>query len=456
MHVGWTMRLEGAPPSLAALRRHLSSRLDAVPRFRRRVVRPALGISDPFWVDDPGFDIARHVDAVTVPAPGGPGELRETASALLSVPLPRHRPLWRLYLVDGLTSGWAVVGQAHHALVDGIAAIEVAMLLFEPADEPQPPRTAAPWHPAPAPSFQEATTATASARASAGASTAFGALRSVASGRIVGQLRQAREAVETLATPAPTTALDHNETHERAVAFGEVSLDGVRKAGRRHGCTINDVVLAASSLAIGRALRRRGETPESIKALVPVSTRADGELDELGNRISFITVTLPTGEIDPVRALRAVRGQTQAAKAGQHAAPLDALARTSDLLPGVARRVIARSAARAAAFNVVVSNVPGPPIDLALMGRRLLAVHPMVPFLDGHSLSIGVLSYRGRLQIGLSADAAVVPDALDVARDLEQAFDALRAAPSQAPTPWRTRARTRRDRAARTQRATSR
>ena len=137
LHVGWTILVDGRAPSLSALRRHVEGRLEHVPRFRRRVAQPPLGLGDQHWADDPGFDIARHVHAMTLAPPAGPGELRELAGALLSAPLDRAHPLWRMYLVGGLQGGgWAVVGQAHHALVDGIAAVEVAMLLFDAAGHP--------------------------------------------------------------------------------------------------------------------------------------------------------------------------------------------------------------------------------------------------------------------------------------------------------------------------------
>jgi hypothetical protein len=151
---------------------------------------------------------------------------------------------------------------------------------------------------------------------------------------------------------------------------------------------------------------------------------------------------------DPVEILRHVRTQTRARKAGSAAAPLEMVSDVAELLPGGARRIVARTAARAASFNAVVSNVPGPPIELDLLGRRVTAVYPAVPFLHGHALSIGALSYRGRLNLCVYADAAIVPDAAEVARDLEAAFDALRIVPRRADTPWRARARSRRQRAA--------
>jgi len=255
---------------------------------------------------------------------------------------------------------------------------------------------------------------------------------------------EVRAAAEALARPAAPTGLNRSLTRRREVAFAEAPLEELRTAARKHGATVNDVLLAGSSLAVGRALKRRGDRPQAIKALVPVNTRTGGS-GELGNDISFITVELPVRETDPLTVLRAVRDATRAAKANGEARPLRALAQAADLLPGPGRRLVTRAAARAAAFNIVVSNVPGPDQPLTLLGRRLTAMHPAVPFLHGHALSIGVLSYAGRLQAGIYADAEVLPDAVDVARDLEQALDALRVGHrEQAQTPWRARARARR------------
>jgi diacylglycerol O-acyltransferase / wax synthase len=424
LHVGWTLKLEGPAPSVAAMRRHIDARLDSLPRFRRRV-------DGQQWVDDPGFDVARHVHGMTLAAPGGPGELRALAGRLLSRPLDMERPLWRMSLVDGLAGGgWGIVGQAHHALVDGIAAVQVALLLFDGVEAA--PST---WTPRPAPGAARV----ARAGAARAARTVAGALRSpsLPAGEV-------RAATRSLGQPAAPTALDRSLTSRREVAFAEAPLEDLRAAGRGHGATVNDVLLAASSLALGRALKRRGDNPQAVKVLVPVNTRT-GEPGDLGNDISFVTVELPVAETDPLTVLRAVRDSTRAAKAGGEARPLRALAQAADLLPAAGRRLITRAAARTAAFNVVVSNVPGPTTDLTMLGRRLTAMHPAVPFLHGHALSIGALSYAGRLQAGIYADAEVVPDAVEIARDLEQALDSLRLGHrDHAVTPWRARARERR------------
>jgi WS/DGAT/MGAT family acyltransferase len=228
------------------------------------------------------------------------------------------------------------------------------------------------------------------------------------------------------------------------VGFADVSLPETQDAGRRHGATVNDVLLAATTIALGRALRRRGEQPDRVKVMVPVNVRGQGPSDELGNRISVLHVDLPVAESDPVRVLRLVRGQTRARKA-RGTELVQALGEVAELLPGLGRRSVVRAASRAAPYNVIVSNVPGPPVTLYVLGRPLSAIYPAIPILQDHGPTVGALSYRDRLHVGLYADAAVLPEVVDVARDLEAAFDALRLAPAPGPTPWRVRARALRD-----------
>lgn len=441
LHVGWTMRFTGTPPSLAALRRHVEGRLDALPRFRRRVVEPALGLGDPHWADDAGFDVARHVHAVRLAAPAGPRELRDLASVLLATPLDRRRPLWRMTLVTGLQGdGFALVGQAHHALVDGVAALEVAALVLDPVSHARPAGPHAGWTPAAAPSAAGALGSALRRRARDGGAAA----------RALPQAASITRAAGALLLPTASTGLERSLTRERRTAFASVPLADVRAAAHLHDATVNDALLASAAVALGAALIRRGERPAAVRALVPASTRGAGEdAADLGNRISFLAIDLPLGEPDPARVLRTVRSRTRSRKNAGDAGAGDALLRSADLLPPAGRAAAARAAARAARFTLVVSSVTGPSDPLALLGRELTGAWPAVPLLDGHALSIGAISYAGRLHAGIYADAEVVPDAADIARDLERALDALRTAPAATATPWRARARARRD-AART------
>jgi WS/DGAT/MGAT family acyltransferase len=260
-----------------------------------------------------------------------------------------------------------------------------------------------------------------------------------------GSLWESRTTLQAMAGSAPQTALDHTQGRRRAVGFADASLSETRDAGRRHGATVNDVLLAATSIALGRALRRRGDQPERLKVMVPVNVRPEGTGSDLGNRLSVVHVDLPVAEADPVRVLRIVRLQTRARKASGGTELVQALGEAAELLPGLGRRAVVRAASRAAPFNVIVSNVPGPSVPLYVLGRRLTGIYPAVPILHDHGPTVGALSYRDRLHIGLYADAAVLPEVVDVARDLEAAFDALRLAPVPGPTPWRARARARRD-----------
>ncbi len=258
-------------------------------------------------------------------------------------------------------------------------------------------------------------------------------------------------AAGALVLPTTATGLERSLTRERRVAFASAPLADVRDAARRHDATVNDALLAASAVALTAALLRRGERPATVRALVPANTRSGTEeASGHGNRISFLAIDLPLGEPDPGRVLRTVRARTGARKRAGDAGTGDALLRSADLLPPAGRKAAARAAARAARFTLVVSSVTGPAAPLALLGRELTGAWPAVPLLDGHALSIGAVSYAGRLHAGVYADADVVPDAAEIARDLERALDALRTAPAQPTgTPWRARARARRD-AART------
>lgn len=446
MHVGWTIRFGGTPPTLAALRRHLDRRLHLVPRFRRRVVAPPLGLGDARWADDPGFDIARHVHAVALPPPGGAAELRELAGVLLAAPLDPARPLWQVHLVRGLhPGGFALLGQVHHALVDGIAAIEVAMLLFGPEPEEGTPAFA-PSAGRPLPVQAAASVATRAlglARVAREAAASAGRTGTTLAGAQEA-LRDAAGAAEGLLRPAPRTSLDGSRTPAREVAFATAGLEAVQEAGRRVGATVNDVLLAASTLALGRALRRRGEQREALKALVPVNIRGDGQADAQGNKISFLAVDLPVAEMDPVAVLERVRDDAREAKSGHTPAPIAAALAAADLLPRRGRALAARGVLRLTGFNLIISNVPGPPVELSLMGRPMQAIFPAVPIPDGHALTIGALSYGGRLHVGLLADAAIVPDAVDVAREVEKAFDVLQVATrggARGPAPARNPAR---------------
>jgi WS/DGAT/MGAT family acyltransferase len=430
-HVGWTLLLEGEPPSLRALRRHVAARLELLPRFRRRVVTSRLRLHDPVWVDDEEFSVARHVLGVQAPPDGGTAELRALAGELLSTPLDRRRPLWRLYLITGLREGrFAIVGQAHHALTDGLGEVALATLLLdrEPTSAALIPRS---FDPAAPPGILERLRATAGERVRLGRKAGGFALRTLMNPGALGEglsgLQRLGDALAAVGTRAPVTKLNRPIGSRRAVAFTRLDLAAARELGRRQGTSTSDVVLATAALALGRYLRRADECHPWLRVLVPVNTRA-ADAEELGNQVSAMFVELPVGEREPVAVLSEVARQTQHNQRENRAEPIDAMLRASRFAPTPVRDVIAWLLSRPQTFNAVLSNVPGPAEPLYLLGRRVQAAYPAIPLAQGHGLSIGVLSYCGSLHVGLYADPEIVPDLVAVARDFASAFDALRLA----------------------------
>lgn len=444
MQVGWTMRFAGQPPTLEELRRHVELRLTSVPRLRRCIAQPALGIGDPHWVDDPLFAIDRHVNEIQMIASSAQPQLSAIAEELLSQPLDRSRPLWRLQLVTGLSDGsFAIIGQAHHALIDGLAAIEIATIIFDGIGAPDHQALAG-WLPADAPSTTEVLTAAALSRIGAGSDVATTLVRALAEGP--GPIVEAVTALLSLFTPGNRTALENSASSRRRIAFSSLPMARMQEAAERHGVTINDVLLAASGGAISGALARRGEQPEGVRVLVPTAVRQPGEsAAEHANRISIMVVELPLNANDPGSVLRTIGRRTKTLKRAGYAGTLDTAIRAADLLAPAVRSAAVRAAVGAAHFTVVISNVPGPSEPLSLIGRQLEGIWPAVPLVDGHALSIGAISHGGILHVGCFADAALVPDVELIAAEIEQTFERLCELPAQAPAPWQQRARQRRD-----------
>lgn len=478
LHVGWTIKIDGRAPSVGGLRRHLLSRMDRVPRFRRRLVGTALAGGELRWEDDHGFDIARHVMGVTATAPGDGEALRQMAGRLLSTALPLDRPLWRIYLVDGLEDGFAVVGQAHHALIDGIAAIEVAALLFDAEPNPRPePRSA--WRPARTGNAEAALSLTrerfrlgagkgaAVARAGRETATRTKDLVLRPSAPPVPRLEPPAEAARTVSAltdllrPPASTPMAATAGPAREVGLSVLELDSVRRVARRHDATVNDVLLACVGHALGHALQRRDEIPVPLKAMMPVNVRT-GSAQDLGNALSFVFVDLPSDRDDPHEGLREVVERTRRVKEGDYAATLTGIVRLADLVPTAGRRAVSKVVATATRFDLTVSNVPGPDVPLYLLGRRVRMLFPAVPMWHGHGLTVGALSYCGNIHVCVYADRGVVTDAQQIAVDVSHTAVALdqaagtpdarsgirRTAGSLPPTPWAVRARARRERTA--------
>ncbi len=428
MHVAWSGVFEppanGPRPSVAALRAKVAARLMHAPRFRQRLAFPPLRLAEPTWVDDHEFDIARHVTAL---GDGGPVSLTRfgvLTDAVLSEPLDRARPLWHVYLVPRLHDGRiGLVFKMHHALVDGKSAVELALLLFDtsPDAEPEPEDE---WRPADPPNAARLALEAFASNAAEPLRAARGMARIAGrpgEGGIAGTVKRAALAFEQdLLRSAPPSYLNSPIGPARVLVRHRARMDHIVHAKRRAGATVNDVCLAAVSGALRELALLRRERPQPLKAMVPVSVRADDQRRDLGNRISFAFIELPVEVRSREGRLERVHQATAAFKASGRPAGTGAVLGALGLLPDLLKDRAARLASSARVFNLTVSNIPGPRFPVYMLGAELSEAYPVVPLAEEHALAIGMFSYRDRMCFGLYAD----PDALPEVDELPGFLDA--------------------------------
>ena len=431
VHVGATIVVEGESPDFDELVTHVEQRLNLVPRFRQRVTRTPLGLDNPVWADDPRFDIRWHVRRAALPRPCSMAELRELVGQLMSQPLDFERPLWQLYLIEGLEGNrHAYVNKTHHALVDGVSAVDVGTVILDPSRDGTEITVAdEPWEPdQPSPGMLMVRGASERiARPLRGARKA--ARSAVAMPRATASnVMRTAEAFASLAAGGPSaspTFINGEIGRDRRVAFVSTDLGLMKGARAETDATVNDVILAGATGGLRRCFERRGEPlPEHIVALVPMSVRRPEEQNDLGNRVATLMVPLPIRELDPVERLRAIHAQTQRLKSSKQAQAASLVIEATGWTPPTINRVLAGAISRPLNWNLVVSNVPGPQVPFYLLGRRIEAIYPFVPLSpQGHALSVGVLSYDGGVYFGLAGDRDVLPDLDLLAADLAEALD---------------------------------
>jgi WS/DGAT/MGAT family acyltransferase len=426
MHVGWAAAFdppdERPAPSFEQLRDHIARRLHRAPRYRQRLAGVPLGVARPVWVDDDRFDVTRHVrraDRASLP---------ELAGLVLSTPLSRERPLWEMWIADRLDDGRiGVVGKAHHCMVDGIAAVELATVLLDPEPDrpPDPPHD---WKPGESPGQARLLVDGLVDRARDQLALAGSAARLLASpGKLAAGAQRAGGALlNSLAPASPLDAMNGPISPYRALATLARPLDELRAVKRAYGCTLNDVVLAVACGGVRRHLERHGERPTRLKAMVPVNVRAGGAAGELGNRISFIFLELPCDEPGAERRLRDISLATTHAKESGEPAGATTVLDLAASAPSILQRAMSRLVASPRTFNVVVSNIPGPQAPVWMLGCRLGEAYPIVPLADRHALSIGFTTVAGGAFFGIYADRDAAPDAELLAQDIGDALDELR------------------------------
>jgi WS/DGAT/MGAT family acyltransferase len=431
MHIGALATFDGPPPGYAELLEHLGGRLDLVPRYRRRLARAPLDALRPVWVDDPAFSVGHHVRRTALPSPGGREELLGLVGRTFSAQLDRNRPLWELWLVEGLADGgFALIFKSHHALIDGLAGVSLASAVLdaEPGGRPSVERPAPEPSIAPGPRELLALGLADAARAGIGlGAAALAAARRPAAtvARAQGAAGALGELARELAHPAPRTPLGVPIGPDRRLATASCRLDAVR----RPDATVNDVLLSAVAGALRRLLLAREVAVENglvLRALVPVARRAQSSgAVALGNEVTAVRAPLPVGIADPLARLEAVRGSMSEVKASGQARGAGALIAIGELLPVPLLAWAAGLPVATRLFNLLVTNVPGPASALHLLGREMREAYPVALLPRGQALAIAILSYNGALGVGLLADPEALPELDALAGWLEEELAAL-------------------------------
>ncbi|MBS1881112.1 MAG: wax ester/triacylglycerol synthase family O-acyltransferase [Actinobacteria bacterium] len=437
MHVASTSIFEGPAPSHEEFRNHIAARLHLVPRFRQKLRFVPLDQGRPVWVDDPYLNLDYHVRQTALPAPGSDEQLRNLAARIFSQQLDRSKPLWELWLVEGLDDGrFAIIGKSHHALVDGISGVDITTVLFDLDPQPDPPPAPPPpWLAQPEPTdfhlFQEALRE----RLTSPREIARGARYTMRGPRKVLRGIGATTKMVGAGFSAPSSVFNVEIGPHRRFAMTQADLDDLKRIKNAHGGTVNDVILAIVAGGIGRYLRARGRETEGVelRAMVPVSVRAADERGALGNRITAMMAPLPVGVEDPVERLALVSAAMGDLKASGQAVGAEILTKLTDFAPTTIASQAARLQPAQRFFNLVVTNVPGPQFPLYLLGRRMESIFPMVPLAHKQALCIGIMSYDGQVNFGLIGDYDAMADLQSFALDLEE--ETAEAIASAAPAP---------------------
>jgi WS/DGAT/MGAT family acyltransferase len=450
MAVGGLMLFAPEPRlTRAMVAARLTERIHLIPQLRQRLEEPPLGLANPVWTDDTGFDLDWHVRQAGLPTPGGEAELGALIGREFSHRLDRSRPLWEATVIEGLEDGrQGLLMKVHHALVDGMAAIGLAALVLDPGEVPlEIPPADGDWEPRRYDLRRHVTRLASRPLALAPRLMLDGMQRALAPDprRAAAEMRRATEVALELARTrpsAPMTPLNRPISPNRRFALATGDLASVKRAGKAAGATVNDALLAVVAGAIGRYLEASGDpsgragwagaNPRPV-ALVPVSVRPAGPAEgETGNRISTVFVELPVGEPELAQRIRAVAAQTRELKESAAVRAGAMMVGASGFAPPLVSGLLARTMGTVRAFNLVVSNIPGPQQPFYLSGVRLRDVYPIVPLNPANQgLTIGIISYDGRLCFGLLADRDLDPPLAVAAAGLREELSHLERSDSQ-------------------------
>jgi diacylglycerol O-acyltransferase len=433
MHIGAVLIFEGPPPRYEDLVAHVRSRLHLVPRYRQRLGFPPAQTGRPMWIDDTTFNLEYHVRHSALPSPGSEEQLRNIAGRIFSQQLDRSKPLWELWLVQGLDKNrFALIVKTHHAVIDGVAGVDLATVLFDLKPVPEPTKPDHDWVPKPSPSPGQMAARGAMELAEMPVKAARRALSALTHPeRSAHQLSGAAEGIGEIAwaflDPAPEVPLNVEIGSHRRFIWARCKLADFREIKSALGGTVNDVVLATVSGGLRRWLAARGVRTEGLelRALVPVSVRGEGKGAEAGNQLLAMRGLLPVYIADPVRRLSVVREGMDDLKESKQALGAEVISRFNDFAPPTLLAQAARINFSTRLFNLIVTNVPGPQMPLYVLGRELQDAFPVAFLPSNHALAIAIMSYNGEMGFGLLADYDSMEDVEMIAQGIEESVAEL-------------------------------
>jgi diacylglycerol O-acyltransferase len=419
MHIGGLTLVEGPPPSMEEFLEQIRRRLHVVPRYRHKLAHTAIDSGRPVWVDDPSFNLEYHVRHTALPAPGKWEQLQELTARIFSQQLDRSKPLWEMWLIEGLEDDrFALITKTHHSLIDGIAGVDLATVLFDLSpNPPQIPHSGKAWQPHPEPGTAQLLAAGAVGAARAGIALVEGAMDALAHPeRALARAREAAEGVGEIVwaglNPAPETPLNVPiGPHRRFVAV-TADLDDFKTVKSAFGATVNDVVLAVVAGALRTFLISRGRRTEGVemRALVPVSVRSEDEHGVGGNRIVVMRGPLPVYIPDALGRLRFVSHAMDGLKESKQALGAEVISGAQNFAPPTILAQASRLNFSTRLFNLIVTNVPGPQFPLYVLGREMVQAIPVAFLPENHALAIAIMSYNGQMNFGLLGDFDALPD----------------------------------------------
>ncbi len=437
MLIGSVATFEGPAPEIGALREHVRNRLSVVPRYRQRPAFPPAGLGTARWVDDPTFNLDYHIRHAALPAPGDIGKLHRMVARLFSQSLDRTKPLWELYVVEGLRAEggdrdrWALISKTHLALVDGTDGIDLLTVMFDLDAESGAPRRTPQhdsWQPRPLPTTAQLAAAALEDRAREAAELPKQTLEVISDpSRLAGGLLQAAGSLLSSVTPKPTAPLDQPIGPHRRYVTIPARLSEFRAIKDALDATVNDVVLATVAGGLRHWLHQRGSRTAGVElyAAVPVSIRVGSEHEGFASRLHQVVAPLPVDLGDAAARVRLIRDAMRGVKRSAGALDADLIAGMADFAPPTILAQASRLGAPPDSYSLAITNIPGPQTARYVLGRRLEGIAP-VGFLDeGRPLTVAVNSYAGSVHFGLLADYDALPDITEIAVGIEASLEEL-------------------------------